>query len=225
MGRLTMILAYILIHCRIPFIKRGIRYLIRRVQSLYYGKIVVEEIEGVKYELDLSEMIESCLYFLGRYETDTSRVLHQYIKPDMIVFEVGANIGAHTFEIAKKLDPDKGKLFSFEPTEYAFKKLQRNFQLNRFNNIKLERVAFSGVNEVKQIHRATSPETAPFKASWDLKSGGPKHRSIDTIEFRRLDDYFAENNLATLDLLKIDVDGYELRVLRGGRKLLEDLSQ
>ena len=68
----------------------------------------------------------------------------------------------------------------------------------------MERVALSDVNGDKQIHihRATSPETAAFKESWYLKLGGPKYKSIDTIKFRRLDDYFAESNLVKLEFVE-----------------------
>ena len=202
----------------IPLINKIAYYCFSKFQLLFYGKVVIKEIDGIKYELDLSEMIDSSLYFLGHYESNTSRVLREYIEPNMTIFEVGANIGAHTFEIAKLLDSNRGILFSFEHTEYAFNKLQRNFILNDFKNIVLEKIALSDINEEKEIHRATSPETMPFKASWDKKKHGPKYRSIDRIKFQRLDDYFTQNNLKGLDLLKIDVDGYELRVIKGGKE-------
>jgi hypothetical protein len=60
----------------------------------------------------------------------------------------------------------------------------------------------------------------PFRASWDKKKHGPKSGSIDRIKFQRLDTYFTQNNLKGLDLLKIDVDGYELRVINGGKETI-----
>lgn len=205
---------------KIPIVNKFARYCFSKLQLLFYDKTVVKKINGIKYELDLSEMIDSAIYFHGYYERNTSRVLRQYIKPDMTIFEVGANIGAHTFEIAKMLDSNRGRLFSFEPTDYAFKKLEKNLMLNDFNNIVIEKLALSDVNEEKEIHRATSSETMPFKASWDIKKAGPKLRSKDKIIFEQLDDYFIKHNLDSLDLLKIDTDGYELRMVNGGRKTI-----
>ncbi len=150
---------------KIPIANKFARYCFSKLQLLFYGKIVVKKINGIKYQLDLSEMIDSAIYFYGYYERNTSRVLCQYIKPDMTIFEVGAHIGAHTFEIAKMLDSNRGRLFSFEPTDYAFKKLKKNLMLNDFNNIVIEKLALSDVNEEKEIYRATSSETMPFKAS------------------------------------------------------------
>ena len=205
---------------QIPLANRFTSFAFSKFQLLYYGKVVTKQINGITYELDLSEDIDSSLYFFGYYEKDTSKLLHQYIKPDMTIVEVGANIGAHTFEIAKMLDPDKGVLFSFEPTDYAFRKLMVNLLLNNFQNIYLEKMALSDTNEEKKIHRATSPESMPFKASWDKKKHGPKYRSVDVIKFKKLDDYYLEHKLTKLDLIKIDVDGYELRVIKGGKKTL-----
>lgn len=205
---------------KFPIVNRIAYYCIKKYQLLYYGRVVIKKINGITYVLDLSEMIDSSLYFYGYYERNTSRVLREYIKQNMTVFEVGANIGSHTFEIAKILDPSHGRLFSFEPTDYAFGKLKRNFGLNNFTNITLEKIALADKNEEREIHRATSSETMPFKASWDRKKGGPKYKSIDKIKFERLDDYFARNNVRRLDLLKIDVDGYELRVIKGGMQTI-----
>lgn len=187
-----------------------------RIQEFHYGRIVVKEIRGIKYRLDLSESIDSALYHYGFYERATSRALKKYIQPDMTVIEAGANIGAHTFEIAKMLDEEKGIVYSFEPTDYAFSKLRTNFQLNGFRNIVLEQIALSDSNEEREIHRASSPETVPFKASWDLKTGHAKYTSLDRITFEKLDSYVSRNGIDKLHLMKIDVDGYELKVIRGG---------
>lgn len=202
------------------FARRLARSLYTRLPSAFSSRAVIREINGIRYELDLSEMIDSALYFCGCYEPETSRALSRYLRPDMTVIEVGANIGAHTFEIAQQLDPRQGKLYSFEPTVYAFEKLQRNFQLNDFRHVVLEKVALSDTNEQRDIHRATSPETMPFKASWNRSKRDPKTNSIDRITFRRLDDYIAEQGIQRLDLLKVDVDGYEMCVLRGGLETL-----
>ena len=197
-----------------------LRPCLRWITLLFYGKVVTKKIRGIRYELDLSEQIDSSLYFRGYYERGTTKVLQRRVEPNMVVFEVGANIGAHTFKIAQRLARGEGRIFSFEPTEYAFRKLERNHALNGFENIVLERMALSDVNEEKVIHRASSPETLPFQASWDKKTHTAKQISVDRIVFRRLDDYFREKGLQKLDLLKIDTDGYELRVLEGGRQTI-----
>ena len=199
------------------------RALHSRIRMRHYGKVVTKMIDGVTYELDLSENIDSHLYFDGFYEKLTTEALNRYVTPDMIVMEVGANIGAHTLSIAQTLRHGNGKLYSFEPTNYAFGKLRRNLSLNDFQNVVIERIALSDVNQRQEIHRASTPETMPFKASWDKRSHGPKSQTTDEIQFVRLDDYVKENGINRMDFLKIDVDGYELRVIRGGLETLTTL--
>lgn len=205
---------------KVPLVSDIARFCYAKLQRMSAGRVVTKKVNGIWYELDLSEMIDYSLYLYGYYEKETSRVLREQIRPEMTVVEVGANVGSHTFEIAKMLDPAKGRIICFEPTEFAFNKLKKNHSLNSFTNITLERVALSDTNETKTIERSTTPETMPFKASWDKTSGSAKHASVDQITFRRLDDYFVEERLDKLDLFKIDVDGYELRVLEGAKEIL-----
>ena len=192
----------------------GYKKIVRRVRQLLPlpSSPIIKQIDGVRYELDLTEEIERALYF-GLYETEVTALLRRYIGPSMVVFEVGANIGAHTFSIARMLK--NGKLFSFEPTTYAFGKLRRNVSLNTFNNIVIEKIALSDVAEDRVISSASSSDTMPFKASWNV-GGGTKNRSVETIHFETLDHYVLKNQLDRVDFIKIDTDGYEMKVLRGG---------
>lgn len=205
---------------RWPLGSYALRYCYSALRRMYYGKVVVAKRNDIQYELDLSENIDSSLYFRGVYEKETTRTLRQHILPNMVVFEVGANVGAHTFEIAKLLT-DGGRLYSFEPTGYAFKKLSRNHALNSFSNVVLERIALSDRNETRTLQRSTSPDTQPFRASWDIKTKEPKDRSLDTITFETLDHYCERMHVDRLDLLKIDVDGYEARVMSGALETLK----
>ena len=173
------------------------------------------------YQLDLGQAIDAALYYRGCYEPKTLDMLRRYVEPTMTVFEVGANIGAHTFEIAKLLDPRHGKLYCFEPATYAFDKLKRNRELNHAPHVVLERIALSDRNAEETITAGSSPSTRPFLSSWDAVSGGPRQTGPDTILFQTLDDYCASCQIPSVDLLKIHVDGNEMRVLRGGRKTLE----
>jgi len=77
-------------------------------RSLNRGRVVQATIRGVRYELDLSEMIDQALYEVGVYEEATTRLLERVLEPHMVVLEVGANIGAHTFDMARVLETGGG---------------------------------------------------------------------------------------------------------------------
>ena len=192
------------------------QHLVRNLMKLNYRKLVVKTIEGISYELDLSESIEASLYYSGIYELETLRCLQKYITNDMIVFEIGANIGSHSFEIAKLLQQGSGKLYCFEPTDYAFAKLIKNHELNNFTNITFEKIALSDSEGSQVITPTSSLETMAFTASWDIKDGSSKNAREQQIFFTTLDLYVQKHALQCVDLLKIDVDGYELKVITGG---------
>ena len=198
--------------------KKIIIFFVEIFRRLFYGRIVIKEIQGIKYELDLSENIDSHLYFRGYWEKNTTKILEDILEPNFFVFEVGSNIGAHTFQIAKKLT--HGKVYAFEPTQYAFTKLSRNYSLNKFDNIDLNNIALSNHERSERINRNTDSSSLPFKASWDLK-GKKRNPSEENIIFETLDNFVLKRKVKRIDLIKIDTDGSDLECLKGCSNIIK----
>ena len=74
------------------------------------GKPVIREIDGVRFELDLREMIDASLFYSGTYEIEAERTITAVLKPGMTAIDIGANIGYHTFRIAKAVG-ESGRVF------------------------------------------------------------------------------------------------------------------
>jgi hypothetical protein len=108
------------------------------------GRVVQVEINGIHSELDLGETIDLALY-LGLFEPDVALAIEAHCRPGMTVLDIGANIGAHALRLAS-LVGDSGHLFAFEPTTYAFRKLIRNFSLNKFSHAKAFQIALCDEN-------------------------------------------------------------------------------
>lgn len=175
---------------------------------------------GLMWSLDLSEGIDFSIYLLGAFECSTVITLEKLVKPGDVVFDVGANIGAHTLGLARSVGPT-GKVFAFEPADFAFEKVKRNLALNP------ELQARTQPRQV--LLAAATAEGAPKEifASWPLEKDAsvhPKHRgrmvtarnaTVDT-----LDRVVAREGIDQLHLIKIDVDGHELPVLQGGLNTL-----
>jgi len=175
---------------------------------------------GIRWELDLSEGIDFSIYLLGAFEPGTANTLQKLVKPGDIVFDIGANIGAHTLGLAQSVGPS-GRVYAFEPADFAFAKLRRNLALNP---------ELQARTHPQQLLLAATPSQIAEReiyASWPLEkddSVHPKHRgrlvstahaTVDT-----LDAFVARQGIARLDLIKMDVDGHELPVLQGGRETL-----
>jgi FkbM family methyltransferase len=196
-------------------------------QVISFGRSVIGkndcvEVErhGLQWALDLREGIDFSIYLLGAFEPGTQATLKKLVKPGDTVFDIGANIGAHTLGIAQSVGP-QGRLFAFEPADFAFEKLRRNLALNpvlgehTFPQQTLLAASSSDRNE---------PE---IYASWPLKNSDvvhPKHRgqlvSACRANVDTLDSFVARNKIPRLDLIKIDVDGHELPVLQGASDTL-----
>ncbi len=173
---------------------------------------------GIRWALDLNEGIDLTIYLLGIFEPLTVRAYKSLVRDGDTVLDVGANIGAHVLPLAKLVGPT-GKVIAFEPTEYAFKKLETNVGLNPdlFPRMVAERLML-----------VDGPNGRFFRglySSWPLSNSNGLHpvhggRLLDTTGARALslDEYVEQAGLKTVSFVKIDVDGHECGVLRGGRK-------
>ncbi len=175
---------------------------------------------GVRYRLDLCEGIDLAIYLQGQFEPATALACSRHIKPGQTVLDIGANVGAHTFNLAR-LVGESGRVLAFEPTAYAFGKLKRNLALNPDL---ARRVAlfqyFLGPADDANLPGA-------IYASWPLKGGERLHAghlgqqmTTSGARMRSLDSFLSECGVSKVDFVKLDVDGHETDVLAGAREML-----
>ncbi len=180
--------------------------------------------QGICYELDLDEGIDFSVYLFGCFEPCTVHRYRKLIQPGQTVLDIGANIGAHTLQFARLVSP-WGQVYAFEPTAYAFSKLKQNVQLNR---------ELSTCIELRRCFlAATAAEGPPPKvySSWPLVGAGDERqrthlgalKSTEGASVTSVDRFVAEAGLKRLDWIKLDVDGYEIDVLRGAGSALRFL--
>lgn len=179
---------------------------------------------GLRWNLDLREGIDLSIYLFGRFERTTVRAYQRLLKPGDTVIDIGANIGAHTLQLARCVSPN-GRVVAIEPTEYAYGKLTQLLEDNR------------PLSNIVSSHQAMLTETTDsglveqLYSSWSVEGGNePQHpMHLGTGKATRgaravaLDDLVHELGLKRIDLIKLDVDGWEMEVLRGARATLGKL--
>lgn len=183
---------------------------------------VVATREGITYDLDLAQGIDFAIY-LGGFERGTAGALARLIKPSSLVLDVGANIGAQTLRLAKLVGP-QGRVLAFEPTNFAFRKLQRNIAFNPELAARID--AFHCF--LTESDEAAVP--GAIYSSWPLVGGTNLHAKhlghempTKAAPARSIDGVLAAYPNRRVQLVKLDVDGFECEVLRGATKLLREV--
>jgi FkbM family methyltransferase len=165
----------------------------------------------VNYRLDISDLIDWAIYFDLRDKGHEE--LMRMIRPDSIVFDIGANVGQITFQIANLCL--EGQVFAFEPDSVNFDKLSTNYRLNRFANCKLFNIAL-GSKEGSAISYVVDSTNRGMNR---IKEVGMGHRFASRIT--TVDAFFQANALERVDLLKIDTEGFEHKVLLGAESTID----
>jgi FkbM family methyltransferase len=167
---------------------------------------------GITFLLDISDYQDWIVYW--GITTDRPSELYLLLKPDDVVFDVGTNIGEVCMTAAGLVGPG-GMVYAFEPDPVSFRKLTGNLALNRFGNIFASNI---GLGE--------APATLQMKVDCPTNRGGnriqrePGPGESFSIHLDTLDRFVAQRELTRLDMIKIDVEGYELAVLKGAHQSL-----
>jgi FkbM family methyltransferase len=178
----------------------------------------VETRYGRMWALRADAYITLCLETYGEYCEAEADLLRQAIRPGMTVVEVGANIGAHTVMLARACAP--GPLIAFEPQQRAFQLLCANLVEGGVANVTAlpealgESAGLARMPQTDYSHAGNFGQVAPARAAQEGDGGWADGR---TVRVATLDSF----ELAGLDLLKIDVEGWESDVLRGGRRTID----
>jgi FkbM family methyltransferase len=178
--------------------------------------MVIELRKGVRMRLHFGGAL-SRLIFRGDFEVAERTFLAAYLKPGDVFVDVGANLGLYALLAAHAVGP-RGRVHAFEPYAQACDRLRMNVSLNGFQNICVYQIALSDRAGLTSIHLAE-----PGWDAWNSLAAGSVNESggCETVVARTWDEFAAANELAgNVTLMKIDVEGWEVPVLRGGRGLL-----
>jgi FkbM family methyltransferase len=163
--------------------------------------------------------IDRFVLVFGVYEISGTRFLKALLHPGMTVLDVGANAGYYALCAARLVGPG-GLVYAFEPVPDLRAKLARNVALNGFDQVRVEASAVGDLSGVVRLY-VSEIETNDGLASLVPGPG----RSPDGIDVAAVTlDGFAAGLERPVDLVKIDVEGAEERVLAGARGLLRGRS-
>ncbi len=177
--------------------------------------------QGLRFELDADEAIDFGLLVFRDFEPGLRRAIERTVRSGEVVLDIGANTGIHTLILARQVGP-QGCVFAFEPTRFAFAKLRKNLSLNPDLATRVTALEI-GLTDVPG-HALPDAVSSSWNLSAPLASANPLDmgyaQSTSGAKTLTLDEWSATSNLTRLDWIKLDVDGFEVRVLRGARATL-----
>lgn len=153
----------------------------------------------------------------GTWEPQVTREMRPLLRPGAVFVDVGANIGYFTL-LAASLVGNEGKVIAFEPHPDNRALLERSTQENGFTNIDLYPFAVDEEARTLQLYPTESSSLSLVLAECSTHAV-PEKTQPHAVPTVVLDEFLAR--LERLDVIKIDTDGAEPRVLRGMRGLIE----
>lgn len=158
--------------------------------------------------------LQKQIFETGSYQAGTLNVIENCLRQGDIFLDIGSNIGVISLDAAKAVG-NSGKVYSFEPEPDNFATLTRNIEINPFDNIEANNYALGASEGKANIFREIHDRAA---ASLD----GPKGNTTggSEVSIKTLDTFVEKHITGSVRMIKINVQGWELEVLKGAKAFL-----
>jgi FkbM family methyltransferase len=163
-----------------------------------------------KFRLDISDYMQ--WYIWANLEDSAWKLAVEHSKINTgDIFDIGTNVGAFTIKTACNLDADT-QVHAFEPNPHVFSLLNENMTLNSCKNVILNPIGLGLINS-----------EVWFNWSFQNSGGGRFNQtgSGEKLSITTLDDYVQKSQVTKISFIKIDVEGYEMNVLKGGEQTIK----
>lgn len=170
---------------------------------------------GPMFTLQGDAVIERSLRLYGEFAGDEVDSILALLRPGDHVLDLGANIGVHSLAFAQTIGPT-GRVIAVEPQHYPFQLLSANVTLNQLGQVLCLRAAVGdsrGACTVPRIDPTTRHNAGATTVSTDAP---PSTQGQDIVPMITVDSL----GLPRCDLIKVDTEGFEDRVLAGARVTL-----
>lgn len=229
-------------HALVDFTKRALLPFVRRYAHLElpsYGHVlhwwgmndqprwdraptveIKDRFHGLKIKLDLSDFFQRIDYFFGCWhELDVLSAVDACLRPGDQVFEGGANIGLVTIHAASIVG-STGRVQAFEPFPKVFERLSWHVNANRLTQVTLHQMALGETPASLELLWPGQDNQAACTLGAIPERYGDNVGKMGTVDVRPGDDFIDPRESRPL-LIKLDIEGFELRALKGMRRAIQ----
>lgn len=171
------------------------------------SRVEVEWIHGLRFYVAPGETGMTINLYCAMSEPNEMLFMLHFLNESDVFFDIGANAGSYSLLAA---GISKSNVYSFEPVLQTRQKLVENLTLNRLPTKFVQSCALGARQGKVQLTKSLDAINHVVRASEDLV--------VDSVELKTLDSYAI---VAGVSLVKIDVEGYEMEILRGATSFLE----
>lgn len=191
-----------------------------RILDLLYATGILRPVQvlvapGFAMNVDRIDYVTRDILMTGIWEPHITGITMAALKEGDVFFDIGAHVGYYTL-LASTLVGTSGKVIALEPNPPTADRLRANIQLNKFTNISVYQAAAADNEGSLPFFQAGNEHNAWSSLSKVNALGG---REI-VVKSLRLDSIANSESLTRVDLMKLDVEGAEMQVLRGARQIL-----
>jgi FkbM family methyltransferase len=148
---------------------------------------------------------------------DEIKFLRRLLQPGQKVIDIGANYGVYALSMARTVGPT-GCVWAFEPASGTARLLAEGIAANGFTQVVLDRRALSSAGGTAQLSLNENSELN------SLIRGAPATGASETVPVSTLDECLESHGWQDIAFMKIDAEGEEANILRGGKRFFAELS-
>ncbi|MEM4295649.1 MAG: FkbM family methyltransferase [Candidatus Anstonellales archaeon] len=171
-------------------------------------------LENVLKNLDPLQKTTFLDFFNGIVVKDQYHA-REFIKDGQTIIDCGANIGI--FSIFASYLNENGKIYAIEPVRETTEVIKKFLGAFKVKNVKIIRNAVGNKKEKKSMYLESGIKTS---GSNSLIQGWVNYDTIINVEVNTIDNIVRENNMKSVDFIKMDIEGYEKEALTGALKTI-----
>ena len=185
--------------------------LLRRLDRNPSGNFIARS-GRFKLVVPQDDYVGRSIKYFGDLDKKVTWVVNNVLQSGDTALDIGANLGLVSFKMLERVGPS-GKVIAFEPQSRMTDFITQSIAQNNIKNLHLQK---AGLADAPAMLQLSIPQDNAGAASFVSEGGG----RVEEVPVTTLDDFHQSNGLDGVRLIKIDVEGYESRVFKGGKAFL-----